>query len=186
MAKKSVNRKNDGNKKDPQDLSKLIPKLKNMYIAGFTERQILETLSIGVDTLAQVKKSEGFNELRHLWKNSRIDNVENRLYEKCMGFKEKTTSDQIAYYGGDNGGFEVTQLEKETYYPPDYNSIKLYLTNKDPDNWKDRSELVVDNTKNLSMDQLEDKVKNYLKQKRQKKLDSIKRAEDFKKGVKVE
>ena len=156
----------------PVDISKFIPQLKNMYMAGFTEKEMLETLKIGREVLTKIKNTDGFKELSDKWKGERISNVENKLYEKCMGFKETTKFDSVVKIRDSEGAetSSIEELSKETYYQPDFQSIKMYLLNKAGDQWKDKSELVIDTAKDMSMDELESKVATFLKEKHDKKI----------------
>lgn len=155
------------------DLSTLIPRLKRCYQAGFTDRQILETLKITVEQFYKMKKLDGVRDLIEKWKLSRVESLENRLYEKAMGYRETYTKEQVVNMG--ERGFEVVPLVNERIVDPCFNSIKFYLTNRAPDRWKDRSELMVDSTKELTTDELEEKVTAYLKQRHEKKIEGLKR-----------
>lgn len=156
-----VKSKNNPEKKHHIDR---LERMKKCYMAGFTDSEVMQTLGMGKQAFYDFKNNvPGSRELIRGWKQCRVDNVENALYERALGQKILLTEQKALQVGDkDYKTVEVVSLEKEQYIPPDTQAIKFFLTNRATDNWKDKSELMLSQVQSMSTQELEDAVKALL------------------------
>lgn len=73
-------------------------------------------------------------------RNDPISVVKNALYERAKGYTIQTTKPMVVS-NGHGSGSEIQYADVEEHILPDVNAIKFYLTNRDPDNWKNQQDV---------------------------------------------
>lgn len=73
-------------------------------------------------------------------RNDPISVVKNALFERAKGFTFRTTKPMVVS-NGQGLGSDIEYAEFDEYVLPDVNAIKFYLTNRDPDNWKNQQDV---------------------------------------------
>ena len=113
---------------------------------GFTDEEISKMLKVTCRTFNNWKKQheEFFQSLKD-WKKEADAEVEKSLYERAKGYKCEDT--HVSMY---NGVVTLTPLEK--HYPPDPTSMIFWLKNRQPDKWRDRTEITGKDGKDLITD----------------------------------
>lgn len=115
-----------------------LPNIYNMLLEGKTVSQICKEL--GINRQVWYTAKERYPELQNVITAAEVDTVENvkaSLYMKAVGFKyqaEKVLS---------NG--KIVKYNK--FVEPDINAIKFLLLNKAPEEFKDKQEVEVKQTK---------------------------------------
>lgn len=119
------------------------PKLaKNCALRGLTNRQIANELEISESTFYEwIQTHPSFSEALNSGKYEPDQQVVNALYQRSIGYKWKTKEHIKVKNGKDKE--EIVQVDVEHEVPPDPVSIKFYLTNRLPGDWKDRREVEV-------------------------------------------
>ena len=64
--------------------------------------------------------------------------VKRALYERALGYEHPDT--HISNFQG-----EVIKTEMIKHYPPDTAAAFIWLKNRDPDNWRDKHEVTIEN-----------------------------------------
>ena len=82
-------------------------------------------------------KSPGYIKAVNKWKELATIEIERSLAKRATGFTKKTKKDVVTRAG------TIETLETETYYPPDTAAVQFWLKNKNPEEWKDKSEVDV-------------------------------------------
>ena len=107
---------------------------------GMTEEQICKKLDVGVSTFNRYKKQ--YRELREALKKGKehlIEELEDSLYKKAMGFAYEETK---TYISKDDDGKARQKVEKyKKYAQPDTGALAFALKNLAPDKWKDRHDI---------------------------------------------
>ena len=87
---------------------------------GFTDKEMAAVLGVTEVTLNNWKKNKPdfFKSLRD-WKASADANVEKSLYERALGWEDK----------------------EGKQYPPDTTSMIFWLKNRQPDKWRDKTDI---------------------------------------------
>ncbi len=121
----------------------MLPVVRKMAKAGMTELEIADSLDVAPVTLIQWKaKYPRFANALELGKKQSVKRVSRALYHRAVGY----THDQERVFN-DKGNI-VKTVQRE-HIPPDINAIKFYLTNRDPENWQDRTGLDVSGSLNV-------------------------------------
>ena len=108
------------------------------------DKDFAEFLEIDLLTLkVWCKKSKAFYNAVNTWKDNATNQIEVALAKKAIGFTKKTRRDVITKAG------TIETLTIETYYPPDTAAANMWLTNRDPENWKDKKEIDVNVVGNI-------------------------------------
>lgn len=127
---------------------------------GMTEEQICQKLDVGVSTFNRYKKEYG--ELREALKKGKeelIENLEESLYKKAMGFEYEESK---VYQSKDANGNTVQRVEKfKKQALPDTGALAFSLKNLDPENWRDKTETELSGE--LDVGTQSDKYLKYLK-----------------------
>lgn len=105
----------------------------NLALRGATDSEIAEELEVSVTTLYawRAKYPEFLAALRY-GKDNADDRVERSLYHRAVGFTYPAV--KISF---DKDGKPLFAPYME-YYPPDTGAAKLWLTNRKPNDWKER------------------------------------------------
>lgn len=100
---------------------------------GWTDMQMADFFEINVATWYRWKgKHEEFCEALKEWKAHANENVERSLYERALGYSH--SEDKIFKSAGEKPTIVTTVKQ----YPPDPMAAKLWLTNREPDKWRDK------------------------------------------------
>lgn len=98
---------------------------------GATDSDLAAAFGVTRGTINNWKKKhpEVFVQIKQ-GKNEANEKVEKALYQRALGFKCDET--KFATFEG-----QITDSRKfKRHYPPDINAIKFFLTNRDPERWK--------------------------------------------------
>lgn len=99
---------------------------------GATDREIAEALDIAESTLYLWRHTHPeFLEALKLGKEAADDRVESALYHRAIGYRH----DAIKIM--QNSGQVIIEPYVE-HVPPDIGAIKLWLTNRRPDRWREK------------------------------------------------
>lgn len=107
---------------------------------GMTEQQIWEKLNVGTSTAERYKND--YWELREALKNGKeelIENLEDSLYKRAMGYEYEETKTIIEK--DDNGKDKVKLEITKKKLHPDTGALAFALKNLAPDRWKDRHDI---------------------------------------------
>ena len=107
---------------------------------GLSYEQIAYNMNIAQSTLFEYMKK--FTEISEALTRAREvadAHIENALYKSAHGFTQKEK--KVIYEKGVPHVVEV-----ETYYPPNHNSLKLWLTNRRKENWRNSPDTTNDET----------------------------------------
>jgi len=110
---------------------------------GFTDEEISKMLKITCRTFNNWKKehSDFFQSLKD-WKKEADAEVEKSLYERAKGYKCDDTHVAVI-----KNEVVLTPLAK--HYPPDPTSMIFWLKNRQPEKWRDRTEITGKDGKDL-------------------------------------
>jgi len=114
-------------------------------IMGKSAMEICKLLDIRVSTFYYMLNNPNNLALKDAWENLNIVNdinVEKALYNRAVGFTSVARKSQkIKSERWVNGKKVVDEkieyYDEETYYPPDIQAIKFYLTNRSPAKWRE-------------------------------------------------
>lgn len=129
------------------------PKYKKVYVEqarkicklGATDLQLADIFGVSEATIYNWKlKHPEFLEAVTEGKLSPDENVKLSLYKSATGYSHKDT--HISNYQG-----KITKTEIQKHYPPNFNSIQLWLLNRLPEEWRNKQEF----THNIPEDVLE-------------------------------
>lgn len=111
-------------------------KIKKMALAGFTDKEMSECLSVTEQTFNNWKKKypDFFESLKD-WKFLADEAVEKSLYLRATGYSHPDT--KFATYEG-----QITDsVEYTKHYAPDPTAAIFWLKNRKPKQWKDKQEV---------------------------------------------
>lgn len=115
---------------------------------GLSEAQIIKNLGVSKSSFENYKHSH--MDLLNLLKRGRmhlVEEVENALVKRALGFEYEETETQIK----DDGGKQIRHVKKiKKYCVPDVGACAILLKNKDRDNWTDNPAML-----NLKREMLE-------------------------------
>ena len=114
-------------------------------IMGKSAMEICKLLDIRVSTFYYMLNNVNNLALKDAWENLTIVNdinVEKALYNRAVGFTSVARKSQkIKSERWVNGKKVIDEkmeyYDEETYYPPDIQAIKFYLTNRSPTKWRE-------------------------------------------------
>jgi hypothetical protein len=122
----------------PQKLEfddQLLTIIENLGKDGKTDAQIAQILGIGLSTLKRYKdKIPEFRAALDAGKSFADALVEQALFAKALGYHGKETKIVVV----------DKSVEKHTFikwHPPDVQAISFWLRNRNPEKWKDKSEI---------------------------------------------
>lgn len=130
-AKKNVGGRPTSYRKEYND------QVRKLCLLGYTDRQLSDFLGIRESTLNNWKKSkEGFLESLRAGKDSADANVVDSLYQRAMGYEHD--EDKILQVKG-----KALIVPTTKHYPPDTAAAKLWLTNRQPDSWREKQDFEI-------------------------------------------
>lgn len=103
-----------------------------MALHGATDAEIADEFEVSVRTIYswKITHPEFLQALRY-GKQYADERVERSLYQRAVGFEADTV--KIGFFEG----APVFAHHRE-YYPPDTGAAKLWLTNRKPDEWREK------------------------------------------------
>jgi hypothetical protein len=108
-----------------------------LALNGATDDEIADDIGVSVRTVMRwYNKHPEFRQAVRYGKAQADEKVERSLYHRAVGFEMDTV--KIGFYEGN-----AVMVEHREYYPPDPGSAKLWLTNRKPDEWREKQELAV-------------------------------------------
>lgn len=122
-------------------------KLLNLLKRGYTAKEVCYEMDIAEQTYYRhLKEDSELNESVIKAKEQNIKKVENFLFKKCEGFFIEEQELYGEFETDDRG--KVTLKKNATlkgklikrYIPPDFQSIRMYLQNVAPDEYKEQKE----------------------------------------------
>lgn len=124
-------------------MAKYVEQVYKLCLLGATDVEIADILGVSEDTIYEWKKVHPeFSESFTRGKRNADANVAERLYQRAMGYEHSAV--KIFQYEGQP--VIVPYVEK---FPPDTQAASLWLRNRQPDKWRDRTEHKVDGTVTL-------------------------------------
>lgn len=147
MTKKKSNKNKSGAKSKYEDT---FPEVAEGYARrGLSDSDIAKNLGISLQSYYDYqKKYPDFLEAIQRGKRPANIIVENALYKRCVGFEYDEVTQEI---GKDEKGKQV--IRKKTvkkHVVPDVNAIRFWLTNREPELWKNfREESGADNIEEI-------------------------------------
>lgn len=132
--------------------NRFIKMVETLGKAGFIDKQIAETFGVSVQTLHNWKNSKPEFALA-LKKAKEIANesVIEALYKRATGYSHPET--HISVYQG-----RVIKTAMVKHYAPDTTACIFWLKNRQPNDWKDRSENVLQNPDGSALEPITVKV----------------------------
>ena len=105
---------------------------------GLSDDEVAEKLGVAVRTIHRWKK-EHPEFLKALLETKAIMDarVEMSLYQRATGYRATKTEVTV------EGGQETKRVTKTEEVLPDVNACKLWLINRQPENWKDKQDVSV-------------------------------------------
>jgi len=146
---KNTKKKNPGGR--PSKFGSVNPKaVKLLCERGFTDVEMKECLHVSEKTWNnwKAKNKEFYASLKD-WKLVADREVERSLYERACGYEHPETKLNVV-----DG--ELIETELTRHYPPDTSSMIFWLKNRQPENWRDKTE--VDNLHHISLEDFVDAV----------------------------
>lgn len=143
--------------------------LKGWARNGLTDAAIAKKMDVHPSTLwTWKKKVPQISEALARTKEIVDTEVENKLYESCIGFKvtvrEPMKLKTVKMKAGEGRIEEehVEMVEREIYIPPNVIAQKFWLANRKPNDWREKREVVADVTENTvkNMQTIADLINN--------------------------
>ena len=133
------------------------PKLaRELTGCGRTLVDLAKAFGVNPDTITEWRHNHTeFSVAINLGREDAVDNVERSLQERATGYSHP--SEKILVIDG-----AVERVATTEHYPPDTAAASLFLRNKRPKEWKDRTEVAVSGLDALSkrMDAARARAKN--------------------------
>ena len=133
--------------------NKIQSQIKSLALLGLTDSQIAKGIGIDTKTINNFKADfpEFFQSLKS-WKDLADKNVEVALYKRACGYSCKETKFATA------AGIITDEKEYIKHYPPDTTAGIFWLKNRQPDVWRDDSNIIIPtNIKGISIEFIDDK-----------------------------
>lgn len=106
-----------------------------MCLSGATDLELADEFRVSVQTLYNWRaKHPEFLAALQYGKEHADQRVERSLYHRAVGFEYPAV--KISF---DKEG-QPLYAEYREYFPPDPGAAKLWLTNRNPDDWRDKTE----------------------------------------------
>ena len=145
------------------DILPRLSDIKDWIMQGDTVRQVCSKLSISPDTWYRYcKEHETLSELVNLGRDVLNNEVENSLLKLCIGYDYEELKTIVEE---DKNGKKRTRIEKvKRHQPPSAQAISFWLRNRDPEQWNDRREIIIDTKANelerkrLFLEMIQDEV----------------------------
>lgn len=113
-------------------------KAQDLWAKGFIDAEVAKALGVSVDAIYDwQKKHPAFSQSRIRGKAIADELVEKALFKRATGFVAPDC--HVSQWDG-----EVTITDLEKHYPPDTAAIVFWLKNRKPKEWRDRSEVLLE------------------------------------------
>lgn len=129
-------------------------------LLGLTDVQTAGAFEINPDTLYQwQKKYPEFSESIKKGKFEADANVVSTLYKRALGHTQKS---KVAFKvkkidSGTGKLYDTIEFaETEEYFPPDMIATIFWLKNRQPEHWRDKKEVEIDDKRDLDTSKLSD------------------------------
>lgn len=100
--------------------------------------EMAEALGISTDTLDRwLKEHPELAAAYALGRDDATDHVERSLYARATGYSHPSEK-IVVVSGGPGMGSSVERVPIVEQYPPDAAALKLWLTNRRPEHWRDK------------------------------------------------
>jgi len=114
-----------------------------LCLTGFTDVQLADFFEVNPDTIYEWKKvHEEFSESLKEGKQIADGEVAKSLYHRAKGYSHKNV--HVSNYQG-----EITLTELTKHYPPDTTACIFWLKNRQPNLWRDKRELAIDDDRDV-------------------------------------
>ncbi len=134
--KTQAKKEQDGGQKWHDGIPALVRSLAGRSTKGLTDQEVADACGVVVRTVHRWKIDHP-EFLKALLETKAIMDarVESSLYQRALGYPYKEVEITI------EGGREIKRVERDKALPPDIPAIKLWLTNRDPERWRDKMDL---------------------------------------------
>jgi hypothetical protein len=129
-------------------------------LLGLTDVQMAGAFEINPDTLYEwQKKYPDFSESIKKGKLEADANVVSTLYKRALGHTQKhKQAFKLKKVHEETGKLydTVEIVEVEDYFPPDMVATIFWLKNRQPEHWRDKKEVEIEDKRNINLDNLSD------------------------------
>ncbi|KAA0126464.1 terminase [Chryseobacterium sp. SN22] len=129
-------------------------------LLGLTDVQMAGALEINPDTLYQwQKKYPDFSESIKKGKIEADANVVSTLYKRALGHTQKhKQAFKLKKVDEESGKlYDTVEVhDVEEYFPPDMIATIFWLKNRQPEHWRDKKEVEIDDKRSVNLDSLSD------------------------------
>lgn len=131
-----------------------VEQAKKLSKMGATDAEMAEFFGVAISTLNLWKvKHPEFSEALSIGKEIADNRVVNSLYQRAMGYSHPDVDIRVV-----EG--QVVQTELIKHYPPDSTAMIFWLKNRDPSNWRDKTDIEHSGSiAGLTDDQIEQKIR---------------------------
>jgi hypothetical protein len=122
-------------------------------LLGLTNEQIAGVFDIAVSTLYEWQKEyPGFSEAIKSGKEEADVKIAASLYKRALGSKEKVKKafKLRTTVNGEGSSERIEIVEEEVVIPADTGAAIFWLKNRHPDQWRDKKEVDVNDTSNIT------------------------------------
>jgi len=136
-------------------------------LLGLTDKQMSDLFDIAESTFNKWKIDfPEFSESIKKGKQEADANVASMLYKKAIGYTQKKTIPfKLKETVNGKGSTEKIELvEIEDYYPPEVSAQFIWLKNRQPELWRDKKEVELDDKRELNTSFLSDSALDELEQ----------------------
>ena len=129
-----------------------LEKISKLYKAGWTDEQVADFLGVSRQTIETWKKDKELALHLKDWKKEADARVERCLYERATGFEYDEVSFEKIHLGdAQYSKAEIAEIKKKGLWRskiitkkvvPDVTAQIFWLKNRQPEDWKDRTEVV--------------------------------------------
>lgn len=103
-----------------------------LAINGATDDEIADDIGVSVRTVSRwYNKYPEFRQAVRYGKERADERVERSLYQRAVGFEADTV--KIGFFEG-----SPVFAEHREYFPPDVGAAKMWLTNRQPKDWREK------------------------------------------------
>lgn len=131
-----------------------VEQAKKLSKMGATDAEMAEFFGVAISTLNLWKvKHPEFSESLSIGKEIADNRVVSSLYQRAMGYSHPDVDIRVV-----DG--QVVQTELIKHYPPDATAMIFWLKNRDPSNWRDKTDIEHSGSiAGLTDDQIEQKIR---------------------------
>ena len=120
---------------------------KKLCLLGYTDTQLADFYKVNADTIYEWKKVHPeFSEALKEGKDIADGNVAVKLYERAIGYEHDAVEIKVVADGFGLGS-SIQEIPVVKKYPPDTAAAIFWLKNRQPDKWRDKTE--VETTPNM-------------------------------------